>query len=168
MKDIERAMDVCSLHSDHDFKYVCAAGVIMELGLTNGFDSNSHEPCDRISKFPAACYRFKSDYFKSFKGNYPCESVQDEYHLRACLFGEGYTASTRNICWKYNPNHNPKLLKEKYAWDHFSSCMDGTWQSTSDLSKEACYSFEGDPTMDACEFRFKNNAKWNWELLEEM
>ena len=140
----------------------------MELGEDERFQLDSPEPCDTIEQFPAACYRFKYSYFHNFEGEYPCADLQDEYHTRACLFGEGYTSKQQNVCWKYHPNHNPELLSnEKLAWTHFISCMDGIWQTNSHMSEDACEIFEETPAHSACLFRINDSSKWNWELLEE-
>ena len=153
-------MRICSQHWDNDFKYSCATGVMMST-IGKWRAPLKYTPCDTLSLYPAACFRFKTPFFKNSTIPYPCAGL-DNYHTLGCAFGDGYITAK---CKKYNPTvaqTNPQR-----TWNHFIACAEGLWQHNGNISTEHCHIHSKTPAYEPCmRHTSPGNPKWNWELLE--
>lgn len=60
--DVERSMQACKQLARPQLQYYCASGAFMEYDGVHGkedMEKSLHYPCDTLTEFPAACYRYK-------------------------------------------------------------------------------------------------------------
>ena len=118
--NVDDALDVCAAVDDGEFQYSCATGIFMNIPMPG----TSFAPCD-TNRFPAACYRFASSFFKKYeKYQGVCDTQCDPYHKMGCIYGQRYLAQDKDIdsmCreyWPEVPNQEPESL-------YHAACVEG-------------------------------------------
>lgn len=151
---------MCEIFDDYNFIYACATGISMDY--SNRFSVKTSFPCNSL-KFPAACFRFKAPLFNL--NNEPCINM-DKYHTVGCLFGEGFSSNVKNICKKYDPR---MLFYNNMNWIHYISCLEGYWyRNRNSFSIDICNNYKNTPIFNSCKRFFLQDARWDWNLLENL
>ena len=163
------------------------------MGIIPQFPDNSYSPCDLALRFPAACFKLKRKTFTLLKKlTNPCRTIIDDYHYRACIFGEAYLSlitntshpmgNSRHYCRKYELNtKRPTYLND------FATCVDGFYsthhinQFPPEVIPYECEGFENTTEIESICYRHANipmdgitftdpptYQKYPWQLLEEV
>lgn len=155
-EEIEKALNICQMHSDSQFQYSCATGIFMSL--IQEYDTLSGTPCDSLH-FPAACFRFKTNFFRRRKGQDLCLTQIDEYHTVGCIWGHAYSQHDYK-CTSLVPVKGSK----NYERDEIrhAACIDGTFSSTGYdrllENRDMCGGIRDFPlSYEICEKRTKNS-----------
>lgn len=187
---MEHSLAICALHYDHDFILACATGVSMTV--VHEFDDAKLSPCDLV-KFPVTCFRYKTQLYNQTNEDGTLvsnvcfqEPKMNDYHIRGCLFGEGYHKAVGDadvvfLCEDYIPNNTSVVtLSEQLAWKQYACCLDGVWMKTRiheiERAEEYCNLWADTPVFKYCRERQSSfleadahaEAIWNWELFEFM
>lgn len=94
--DVESALDYCTKLDNKTAIYFCATGVYMEQDIENGpyVKSGFTYPCEKETRFPAACYRYNVRHlinksFNSMDIREYCRHLPLKQRL-GCFHGLGY------------------------------------------------------------------------------
>ena len=157
--DVERALKGCAAFTNPGLEYYCATGVFMEYvetALGGQTERRSlHEPCDKHTRFPAACYRYViRTMFAALKGDVSAVAVECLRLPRArrlgCFHGLG-SAATRAIAGQ--PASLATVCRDGNSDDQ-ALCIEGAIEKLAGYSESralrACESVTG-KNREICE-----------------
>ena len=179
-EDYESQTEICGAAQDHDFRYTCATGIFMSLlgGTTRVYPMATLSPCD-VCRFPATCFRFKTQTARLLD-EFPqvCNRL-DDYHADGCAYGMAYSSfnttydDVNEYCSRYRRNENRYLL-----------CIDGFLTANKiyglapKKQNEICNSLLYPSSKELCRKKHRervesmdhDNAmayrKWEYDILE--
>lgn len=150
--DVERSVTGCASFGNPAMEYYCATGVFMEYFESPERAALAHEglhaPCDRYTRFPAACYRYTARrMLAASRGNVAGVAAECMKLPRArrlgCFHGLG-SAAIKPIA------DDPKLLAavcRHGTADDQAVCIEGAIEKVADLDRSralgACASLNG-------------------------
>src|SRR5262249_43394098 len=78
--NIQKSLTACASFPNPGMEYYCATGVFMEDFMAREREGRRpdrlHSPCDRYTRFPAACYRYKVPQLLQAFGGDRAKTVQ--------------------------------------------------------------------------------------------
>jgi len=161
--DVDVALAACKGFSDRALPHYCATGVFMELLDTgprarefwrDDPERGLHDPCDKHTQFPAACYRYRAPQMRHFlKGDWErlmseCLALSGPVRL-GCFHGAGH-AHTSAVY--EDPAFLARLCGQGDENDQ-AMCVEGAIEKLADydeeIALEACSSLSG-ATAQVC------------------
>ena len=161
--DLGEALKLCEAFERKPLQHYCASGVFMEYEVTrrDRQPRSLHYPCDTYTRFPAACYRYKTWYILRKHGEDPSATAAECLRLeapqrRGCFYGLG-NAYRRVLSLR--PNKLGTVCGHGDSADQ-AMCINGAIEALADYHPDAalaaCRTLAGEQAA-VCEAATRNN-----------